>query len=183
MNFELLNRNRIKVTVSAREQEEYGVSYETMDYSDKNTRALCEKIIDEAGKEMGFYIDDGKLLVEARQCVNGNVAMYLSRIPCDSESLSAYDGSVKFENSGDMIDSLKIFSRFYKCISESKLYLYEDQYYIYFKMFGNKTDADELWFSLLEYGEKTNKSKIFLEEYAENISENLIKKIYSVNEL
>ena len=87
MKFELLNENRIKVTVTTTEQEFFGVSYETMDYSDGKTRKLCEKIIEEAGKEVGFKIDDGKLLVEARQCCNGNVALYLSRIPTEEHNM------------------------------------------------------------------------------------------------
>lgn len=183
MKFELLNGNRIKVTVSVSEQEKFGVSYETMDYSDGNTRKLCEKIIEEAGKEVGFQMDDGKLLVEARQCCNGNVALYLSRIPTEENSMHTYEGIVKFESSNDMLDALKTFARFHRCIKESKLYFYNRCYYIYFQMFSYRSEADELWYSLLEYGNKSGQSRLSLSEYAECISENLIGKIFSASEI
>lgn len=179
MKFEMLNENRVKVTVTESEQELFGVSYETMDYSDGKTRRLCEKIIEEAGKEVGFRVDDGKLLVEARQCCNGSVTLYLSKIPSGEISMHAYEGTVRFEETDDMLDALKIFSRFYGCINESRLYFYRGFYYIYFQVFLYRSEADELWHSLLEYGDKTSKSKFFLNEYAECVCENLIDRIYS----
>ena len=178
MKFELLNENRIKVTVTTTEQEFFGVSYETMDYSDGKTRKLCEKIIEEAGKEVGFKIDDGKLLVEARQCCNGNVALYLSRIPTEEHNMHTYEGIRRFDETNDMLDSLKIFARFHGCVNESRLYCLNGIYYIYFKVFLYRSEADELWYSLLEFGDKTSQTKMSLDEYAECISENLIERVY-----
>ena len=85
MTIEQINVHKIKVTVSERDQEEFGVTYESMNYSDANTRRLCEKIMYRAGKEIGFRTGGAKLLVEARQSGNGNVTLYLSKIEPKAE--------------------------------------------------------------------------------------------------
>ena len=80
MLIEQLDQNKIKVTVDASDQEKYGVTYESMTYSDCNTRRLCESIMEKAKREIGFNVSGEKLLVEARKSTDGAVTLFLSKI-------------------------------------------------------------------------------------------------------
>ena len=154
-----MGKNRIRVTVSENEQKKYGVSYETMDHTDKNTRKLCEEIIKRADREMGFKPNDG------------NVTLYLSRIPAKADDTRTYAGTVRFGDCDALIDAVFLLKRFSSFPLSCRLYFYAGEYYISFRISAKRKDADAVWFSLLEYGEKTLKSAEFLAEYAECISE------------
>ena len=166
-----MGKNRIRVTVSENEQKKYGVSYETMDHTDKNTRKLCEEIIKRADREMGFKPNDGKILVEARKRNDGNVTLYLSRIPAKADDTRTYAGTVRFGDCDALIDAVFLLKRFSSFPLSCRLYFYAGEYYISFRISAKRKDADAVWFSLLEYGEKTLKSAEFLAEYAECVSE------------
>ena len=90
MKIEQIDANKIRVTVDSRDQAEFGVTYESMDYSDSNTRRLCEKIMTLARTQVGFSVGNAKLLVEARQSCNGSVTLYLSRVPVLLEDTQLY---------------------------------------------------------------------------------------------
>ena len=45
MYIEQINESKIKVTVDADDQLKYGITYETMNCDDANTRRFCERII------------------------------------------------------------------------------------------------------------------------------------------
>ena len=169
-----MGRNRIKVTVSEHEQKKYGISYETMDHTDQNTRKLCEEIIKRADREMGFSPDDGKILVEARKRSDGNVTLYLSKVPAEINDIRTFEGTAVLRDCDAVLDAVFLLSRFSSFPITCKLYYYAGEYYISFRISAKRKDADTLWFSLLEYGEKTSKSPEFLAEYAECISQNFL---------
>ena len=81
MYIEQISESKIKVTVDVEDQEKYGITYETMDYEDANTRRLCEKIISEAQSEIGFDSRNSRILVEARNGSKGNITIFISKIP------------------------------------------------------------------------------------------------------
>lgn len=164
-----MGKNKIRVTVSASEQKKYGVCYETMDHTDKNTRKLCEEIIKRADEEMGFRPDDGRILVEAKKLRDGNVTLYLSRIAASKDE-NRYVGAVKFREINDVIDAARSVGRFASFPLSCSLYLHENTYYLTFEITAKRKTAEALRFTLLEYGEKSGRSREFLSQYAERIA-------------
>lgn len=179
MNIEQINDNKIKVTVNQEDQKEFGVTYESMNYSDINTRKLCEKIMLIAKKQTGFSIGNAKLLVEARQSVNGNVTLYLSKIPVGSERREEYlCQTICFNSVNDMLDGCNLLLPYLEKLECSYLYEYDNKYYLYFEIFEVHADARLLLQNLLEYSERTQYDKYYLSEHGKIIAEgNAIEKI------
>lgn len=172
MTIEQINDHKIKVTVSERDQEEFGVTYESMNYSDANTRRLCEKIMYRAGKEIGFRTGGAKLLVEARQSGNGNVTLYLSKIEPKAEEEKLYSGIAVFEKMNSVIDCCHLFGPLLSSLQKSSLYQYEGKYYLIFEIVQKRKKAEMLWKTILEFGEKSKKGKGFLAEHGECLCPN-----------
>ncbi len=171
MNIEQVDENKIKVTVNAKEQLEYGISYETMNYGDANTRRLCEKIISRAGREIGFCLGDAKLLVEARQSYNGNVTLYLSRIPYGKSDITFTEHCIRYESLSDLIDSIFIFSDKIDKIQNSSIYTFQKKYYLIFGIVCTKTESNNLITALSEYGDKSSLLPEFLFEYGNMLTQ------------
>ena len=81
MYIEQINESKIKVTVDADDQLKYGITYETMNCDDANTRRFCERIILEAKREIGFDSRNSRILIEARNCITGSITIFISKIP------------------------------------------------------------------------------------------------------
>jgi len=179
MHIEKIDINKIKVTVDEQDQEAFGVSYETMSYSDKATRNLCETIIAKAKKQNGFSTENSKIFVEAKQNKNGNVTLYISRIPIKDDCEEYLCQTLVFENENDLLDGCRIFGK-NEDIMKSVLYSYKNKYYLYFEIFAYLKDAKKLLRNLLEYSQRAEEKYQWLDEYANKISDNVIQKINSV---
>ncbi|MBO5035954.1 MAG: adaptor protein MecA [Clostridia bacterium] len=170
MFIEQLDQNKIKVTVNATEQEEYGVTYESMTYSDGNTRRLCERIMEKAKREIGFNVNGAKLLVEARKSTDGSVTLFLSKIiTSENEKDELFGQTVKFETFDDMVDCCNIFDSLSEDIATVDSYILSGKFYLYFEILCKKNRAAGLLRSVLEYGEKSHVSKEILCEHGKRI--------------
>lgn len=167
MTIEQIDNNKIKVTVSEKDQEEFGVTYESMNYSDANTRRLCEKIMARAGREIGFRTGGAKLLVEARQSPNGIVTLYLSKIEPKTEEEKLFSGIAGFEDLNSLMDCCKIFEGMLPALKESSLYFCGGKYYLSFTVLLKRKSAEQLWKTILEFGEKAKMGKGYLSEHGE----------------
>ena len=145
MIIEQVDENKIKVIVNTEEQKEFGVTYESMNYSDANTRKLCERIMNKAGREIGFKIGSAKLLVEARQSYNGNVTLYLSKIPSKQDKERLFEGNICFSEANALMDACKLFYPELETLKDSSLYYYQEKYYLFFEVLQTKANAESLW--------------------------------------
>jgi len=173
MIIEQVNKNKIKVVVDTDEQRKYGITYETMTYCDGNTRKLCESIVERAKNEIGFSVGDSKLLVEAKQSLNGSVTLYLSKITVqDTDVEELFGQTVEYSSVDNMIDSFSVFKMITDKIKTQNIYEYDNKYYIYFELFVSHSVAKKFLTELLEFCDKTSFSYEFLEEHG--------KKLYSI---
>lgn len=137
-----------------------------MTYCDCNTRKLCESIVEKAKNEVGFTVDDSKLLVEAKQGLNGTVTLFLSKIPVSDESFEELFGqTLKFENIDEILDSDVIFNRYGDIVKTREIYLYENKYYIYFEILSSRKKAKNILLNLLEFADRSGVSREVLEEH------------------
>lgn len=170
MIIEQINQNKIKVVVDSDEQKKYGITYETMTYCDCNTRILCERIVERAKNEVGFSVGDSKLLVEAKQGLNGTVTLFLSKIPVSNDEKEELFGqTVRFSKLDDALDSIMIFNLYEEKVKSREIYKYENRYYIYFEILATHKEAKSLLVLLLEYGDKTCLAREVLEEHGEKL--------------
>lgn len=175
MFIEQIDNNKIKVTVGKEEQMEYGITYESMNYSDSNTRKLCEDIMEQAHSEVGFNVGDSKLLVEAKLSANGAVTLYLSKVPCPhfKEKEELFGQMLEFDKTDAILDCVGCFSGRTDKLCLSNLYYYKNKYYLYFEILSTHTEAKNLLRNLLEYSARTKFTKEYLDEYGEIITEQI----------
>ena len=184
MIIEQVDENKIKVIVNTEEQKEFGVTYESMNYSDANTRKLCERIMNKAGREIGFKIGSSKLLVEARQSYNGNVTLYLSKISAQKEQERLFEGNICFSDANALMDACKLFYTYVETLKDSSLYYYKNKYYLFFEVLQTRTGAESLWRTLLEFGDKISVSRAFIKEHGECIcKEDIILKMLGLSHM
>ena len=170
MLIEQLDENKIKVTVDTDDQEEYGVTYESMAYSDCNTRKLCETIMERAKTEIGFNINGAKLLVEARKSVDGSVTLVLSKIlSCDETKEELFGQTISFSSFDDICDCRTLFDNYKDIITATDIYCISNVYYLYFELICKKKQAIGFLRSILEYGEKADISQEYLKEHGTKV--------------
>lgn len=165
MKIEQIDANKIRVTVDPRDQAEYGVTYESMDYSDSNTRRLCERIMTLARTQVGFRVGDARLLVEARQSCNGAVTLYLSRIPLGREEAQLYCQTLMFRTADSLLDSRRLFASADPDTLRAELYSWEGKYYLYIELNSTHQQAKIVVSRFLEYAERSPLSRAFLQEH------------------
>lgn len=179
MKIEQIDANKIRVTVDSRDQAEFGVTYESMDYSDSNTRRLCEKIMTLARTQVGFSVGNAKLLVEARQSCNGSVTLYLSRVPVLLEDTQLYCQTLVYRSPDYLLDSRRLFSEMNPDGTRAEMYLWEGKYYLYLELMSTHQQAKGTVSRFLEYAERSPLSRAFLREHGvclENAAMFLLRK-------
>lgn len=171
MNIEQISSDKIKVTVDEYDQKEFGITYESMNYSNGSTRRLCEKIMSAARNQIGFCAAGAKLLVEAHKSINNTVTLYISRIPNDSADKNEYFcQTVCFEDSTALIDGCRIFKDAKTELQCSDLFEYNGKFYLYFEVYSDIEKARNLLLNLLEYATNTDVSPMLLKEHGKIIA-------------
>lgn len=171
MNIEQISESKIKVTVNADDQLKYGITYETMDCDDANTRRLCEKIIHDAKNEVGFDSRNSRILIEARNGSTGNITIFISKIPKSDECEYMFQ-IMKFESVDALLDSRCVFSDFSKSIVRNEVYDLDGEIFVYIEVRGRPSEAKKLILGLNEYAEPCHIKAEFLKEHGKLLAEN-----------
>lgn len=166
MYIEQISESKIKVTVDAEDQEKYGITYETMDYEDANTRRLCEKIISEAQSEIGFDSRNSRILVEARNGSKGNITIFISKIPKSlDDGYECMFQIMRFETIDDLLDSRKVFASFSESIIRKEIYEDGGEFFLYIEVEGLPSTAKKFILALNEFGEPCHIRREYLREH------------------
>ena len=166
MYIEQISESKIKVTVDAEDQEKYGITYETMDYEDANTRRLCEKIISEAQSEIGFDSRNSRILVEARNGSKGNITIFISKIPKSlDDGYECMFQIMRFETIDYLLDSRKVFASFSESIIRKEIYEDGGEFFLYIEVEGLPSTAKKLILALNEFGEPCHIRREYLREH------------------
>ena len=169
MYIEQINESKIKVTIDADDQLKYGITYETMDCDDANTRRFCERIILEAKREIGFDSRNSRILIEARNGITGNIT--ISKIPKNDAKEYMYQ-IMKFETVDALLDSRKIFSKFSEVIVKNEIYETDGSFYAYIEVEGLPSEAKKLIIELNEYAEPCHIKAEYLHEHGKLLAKN-----------
>ena len=75
-----INDKKLKITLDDGDMEQYGLSAETMDQGDAETRRVLWRILDEAKHSEGFDTADDRVLIQAYPGRRGGCELYVTRI-------------------------------------------------------------------------------------------------------
>lgn len=96
MEFLKINENKLKITLGAEELEKWGISAEDLDGADLRSRAFLRKILRQAEREVGFFTEQLRTLVQLYVSRDGGCELFVSRIT-QEESCNG-EGSISLEH-------------------------------------------------------------------------------------
>jgi adapter protein MecA 1/2 len=198
MKIERISHNKIKVTLSVDDLEEWNIDIENLSYNSPETQEMFWNMMKKAELEAGFYVDDSQLIIEAMPLQSEGFVIIVTRVDEDDdfESIHKYIKSkfkkselrVKRKNkkicSGLMIYMFSDFDDICSASTrllniyagESTLYRYKDYYYLALTRNCTLNSLPETVETILtEYGHKIPHPSIqegFLNEHGSKIIEN-----------
>ena len=87
MNITVQAENTICIELTRNDMTELDITYESMDYSNIETRRVIWTILDKARKTLGKSVDtDGKLLIEVAPSEDGGCILHFTNSPFSDSS-------------------------------------------------------------------------------------------------
>lgn len=84
-----INKNKLKITLSIRDLEEFDLTVSTLDYNTTKTRKAIWEIFDRAKNQVGFDAAKSKLKIKVYPLSDGGCDMYVSKLSCTESSVHA----------------------------------------------------------------------------------------------
>lgn len=198
MKIERISHNKIKVTLSIDDLEQWNIDIENLSYNSPETQEMFWNMMKRAETETGFYVDDSQLIVEAMPLQSEGFVIIITRVDeeDDFESIHKYiknkfrKSELRVKRKNKKISStlmLYMFSSFEDVCSasarlidiydgESTLYKYKQYYYLTLTRNCTINSYPESIETILsDYGQKISHPSIqegFLNEHATKIVEN-----------
>ena len=137
MKLTVLNDDNIKILLEKDDLKKYEISFASIDYKNPKTKEVFWNVINTAKEEIGFNPTGSKLLIEAFPKSNGEVLLYVTRLPEEAESRAFGDAAGKsylfcFDTADSFLDSLNAVNSSGLEIIEKRFYSYQNRYYLYF---------------------------------------------------
>lgn len=170
MKVNVINEYRIEMELCEDELSDFDITYESMDYSDVNTRRFLRELAQNA-KMFGIDADmSGKVLIEAFR-INGGCRVCFTFLPSRTKDAPSVKQLIKKDISCVFIEKndIDLLCRFCRALGdnpESSLYRCEDRYFLFITLDPEK--AELYYSSAAEYGiELLSDARIFLSKCRE----------------
>lgn len=153
MEFTSLGKLSIRIKLEQSDMDEYGVSYDDMDYKNARTKHIIWEILDKAKESAGFDTDGKKLHIQIFPSKQGGCELYISKISAACESVD--EKLYRFDSFENALAAL-VYLKKINLICQAKLYTKNGFWYITAVTelceYGKKLD-EPLWISALaEHG-------------------------------
>lgn len=198
MKIERIAPNKIKVTLSMDDLEEWNVDFENLSYNSPEAQEMFWNMMKRAEVEAGFYVDDSQLIIEAMPLQSDCFVIIITRIDEDDdfESIHKYiknrfkKSELRVKRKSKRISSniiMFMFSEFddvcLACsniydiyLGESTLYKCNNNYYLCLtRSSANNSSPAAIEAILTEYGKKVPNPFIqegYLNEHGDKLIEN-----------
>lgn len=162
MKVERLDEFKIKVTLLENELYQYGLDYESLNYSNEPTKQLVEDILLYLHDEENFVRSGHRLMIKSLPDKNGGCILFFTLLNSDSppESREISPVVLMIEDSDSLLALLKRLSKIGNKESfSSSLYIDSDIYYFTLTNDNGDISADIISI-LLEYGEIVAQGKL-----------------------
>ena len=152
----------ILVTLSASDQDAFGVRFASMSFADPKTRRFCEYMAVLVCLREDIS-DVGNVTVRAAESAAGELLLYFT---CPSEEgMHSFSAVLEFESSDALLDSRHVFvSDPHLC---AEVYRYAEKYYLWLEYETTSTRFSSFLSSLSEFGRVVNFDRAFLSEHAD----------------
>lgn len=137
MKFEKLNDSKLKIIISIHDMEQSNVSVQNLFYDSEPSQELLQNMLQLAEKEVGFKVDDSKLLVEAILSSDEECTFTITKLQENSKNISENNNFIfKFNTFDTFIELCTFLNNFsdlnLKDFSQNfSLILYNNTYYLY----------------------------------------------------
>lgn len=156
----------ILVTLSASDQEAFGIRYDTMSFSDLKTRRFCEQTAALICLREGVC-EPGSVAVRAAENAAGELLLYFS-LPVP-EQRRTERGVIEFESVDGLLDSRRAFVPDPNLCAE--VYRRCGRYYLWYEFEGLPERVRSFSRALLEYGRRSALDRSYLAEHADPMPE------------
>lgn len=95
MTIELIDPNKIKITLTKADMQKINITYEELDYKDENTKEVLNVLLDLAKSELGFDSTGFRLFVEVFEDAGDECVFFFTRIEKSPSSKAASKIQVK----------------------------------------------------------------------------------------
>ena len=137
MKFEKLNDAKIKIIVSIHDMEEKNISVRNLFSNSEPSQELLQKLLQMAEQEIGFKVDDSKLLIEATLSSEEECTFIITKLQEKLENTNNTNSFIfKFNTFDTFIELCTFLNNFsdlnLKDFSQNfSLILYNNTYYLY----------------------------------------------------
>lgn len=189
MQFEKLNENKIRITLSHKDLEEKNIDFHSFMANPIQSQDLFFDMLDEAEKQIGFVTKDYQIRIEALAMSSGDFILTITRVIPDASTKTPVRKKVKIKRKSTAINSLhtvykfNCYDDFYyfmkfiknqniniKIISKNiTLYEYKNTYYLVFDEIDTDSPLTRKIYSLItEFGTYVNNSELFIRKLNES---------------
>lgn len=99
MEFILIEKTKLKVTLTAYDMQSFGVCAKELDYTTPETKKMLREILSRAETELGFEYNDHRTLVQVYTSKKGDCEIFITRLDTPET-----DGAVHYRSIYDMSD-------------------------------------------------------------------------------
>lgn len=160
MKIEADGEEKIAVTLTNRDMQDFDITYEEMDYGNIETRRVIWTILDEAKRVLGKPINiDNRLLVQVSPLDGGGCIMHFTLLeegcaPTRKRLIMKKEAEpliFKADDDNSFLDCLPVFKKLAEYIGSAEFFTCNNQY---FALVTPKiSHTDKLIFALSEFGE------------------------------
>lgn len=166
MQINLLGLNKLQIILSVEDLEGLGITYESLDYINPQTRSAITLLLNTAKDQTGFEPGEGKLLIEVYPLENDGCAIFFTTLSI-REDTTCEPVVFPFNDIDLLIDvCCKLYQQYSHRLFKSSTYLLEGTYYLVIY----SLDASEGITSrfLSEYSHRVGKGRLMEEFLAEH---------------
>lgn len=186
MKIEKLTENKIRIILNIEDLENNNIDFDSVLNNTPETQTLILSILNQAEKEVGFFVHDSKILIEAIASFDGNFVFTITKT-ASKESVThsfsrkkplAKRKSLKFDNANTIYSfrNFEEFCEFCKALhieflsheslklvcKNTALYFYNDSYYLLISGINSNYEHLNVFFSVIsEFTDRIDNNKNF----------------------
>ena len=187
MKIEKITENKLRIVLNLEDLERNNIDFESVVNNTPETQSLILSILNKAEKEVGFYTQDCKILIEALASFDGNFVFTITKTPPPAykTGISSFSRKVPkqkkkaFKSLSPLIYSFQNFEEFcefckalhieflsHECIrlicKKTSLYFYNNTYYLLISGINVEYEHINVFFSVIsEFTDRVNNFKNF----------------------
>ena len=186
MKIEKLTENKIRIVLNKEDLETNNIDFDSVLNNTPETQSLILSILNQAEKEVGFYVQDSKILIEAIASFDGNFVFTITKTtPTQSKEHSFSRKKPQAKRKSFKVDANSIiysfrnfdeFCEFCKALhieflshesikmicKNTSLYFYNDAYYLLISVINTNYEHLNVFFSVIsEFTDRVDNHKNF----------------------